>query len=279
MLAIKLGFIGAGQMATALARGLVNARLLSAHQVLASDPVAQARGAFTQATGASCVADNARVVADCDVIVLAIKPQHVHAVLGDLRGRFHAEQLLISIVAGVSLATIASAVEAKGADAVHGPRLARVMPNTPCLIGQGASAFCLGPTARPSDAELIGSLLGAVGSVLALDEKLLNAVTGLSGSGPAFVYVMIEALSDGGVRMGLPREAALKLAAQTVAGAAAMVLSTGEHPSVLKDRVASPGGTTIAGLAELESHGLRAALIEAVTSATRRSAELAREGN
>jgi pyrroline-5-carboxylate reductase len=148
------------------------------------------------------------------------------------------------------------------------------MPNTPCLVGQSASAYSLGPRATPEDGRLVAGLLESVGLALAVDEKLLDAVTGLSGSGPAFVYVIIEALSDAGVRMGLPREVAMQLAAQTVRGAAAMVLETGEHPGVLKDRVASPGGTTIAGLAALEAGGLRGTLMAAVEAATRRSIEL-----
>ena len=150
----------------------------------------------------------------------------------------------------------------------------RVMPNTPCLVGQSASGYCRGPGATDDDARYVGELLGAVGRAFELDEKLLDAVTGLSGSGPAFVYVVIEALSDGGVLVGLPRDVATALAAQTVRGAAEMVLQSGEHPGVLKDRVASPGGTTIAGLQALESGGMRAAVIAAVEAATRRSMEL-----
>ena len=149
------------------------------------------------------------------------------------------------------------------------------MPNTPCLVGKGASAFARGAGATAADGERVKQLLSAVGLAFELDEKLLDAVTGLSGSGPAFVYVMIEALSDGGVRTGLPRTIATQLAAQTVLGAAQMVLG-GEHPAVLKDRVASPGGTTIAGLQVLEDRGLRAALIAAVEAATERSKELGR---
>jgi pyrroline-5-carboxylate reductase len=148
------------------------------------------------------------------------------------------------------------------------------MPNTPCLIGQSASGYALGPRAQAADGQLVAELLESVGRAFAVDEPLLDAVTGLSGSGPAFVYVFIEALSDAGVRMGLPRQVALQLAAQTVRGAASMVLETGEHPGVLKDRVTSPGGTTIAGLAVLESGGLRGTLISAVEAATRRAIEL-----
>jgi pyrroline-5-carboxylate reductase len=175
--------------------------------------------------------------------------------------------LVVSIAAGVRLSTLA---EGLGANV----RLVRVMPNTPCLVGRGACGFCLGKAATADDGQLVHQLLAAVGIAVEVEEKLLNAVTGLSGSGPAFVYVAIEALSDGGVRAGLPRSAATTLAVQTVLGAAEMVLATGEHPGVLKDRVTSPGGTTIAGLAALESGGFRAALLDAVDAATRRSEEL-----
>ena len=173
----------------------------------------------------------------------------------------------MSIAAGVRLATLADRLGG-------GLRLVRVMPNTPCLVGQGATAYSLGGLATAKDGELVRQLLSAVGIACQVDEKLLDAVTGLSGSGPAFVYVMIEALSDGGVRMGLPRNIATTLAVQTVSGAAALVAQSGEHPAVLKDRVASPGGTTIAGLQALEEYGLRAALMAAVEAAARRAAEL-----
>ncbi len=153
-------------------------------------------------------------------------------------------------------------------------RLVRVMPNTPCLIGEGACGYCLGDRATPEDGELVGKLLEAVGTAWQVEEKMLDAVTGLSGSGPAFVYVIIEALSDAGVRVGLPRHIAASLAAETIRGAVDMVLSTGEHPAVLKDRVASPGGTTIAGLQVMEEGALRATLIAAVEAATERSIEL-----
>lgn len=263
----RFGFIGAGRMATALARGFVAQGLTTPERLIASDPLPTAAEEFAKTTGSKTTTDNARVAAEADCLFLAVKPQQMAEALAALRGRVSEKHLVVSVAAGIPLAAIAAGLG-------PGPRLVRVMPNTPCLIGQGASAYCLGPGANAADGELVGRLLAAVGRAYEVPEKLLDAVTGLSGSGPAFAYVMIEALSDGGVRMGLPRDVALMLAAQTVRGAAEMVLTSGEHPAVLKDRVASPGGTTIAGLQALETGGLRAALIAAVEAATRRSVEL-----
>jgi pyrroline-5-carboxylate reductase len=263
----RFGFVGAGRMATALARGLVAQGLAMPERLIASDPLPAAAEEFATATGGKTTIDNAQTAAEADCLFLAVKPQQMTEALAALRGRVSERHLIVSVAAGIPLSAIAAGLG-------PGPRLVRVMPNTPCLIGQGASAYCLGPGATAADGELVGRLLAAVGRAYEVPEKLLDAVTGLSGSGPAFVYVMIEALSDGGVRMGLPREIALMLAAQTMRGAAEMVLTSGEHPAVLKDRVASPGGTTIAGLQALETGGLRAALIAAVEAATRRSIEL-----
>jgi pyrroline-5-carboxylate reductase len=274
MLTQKIGFIGAGQMARALAEGFVRAGLIEGKQVLASDPVAAAKEGFlSEVRGAKFVAGNAEVATAADILILATKPQQITAVLAELRPHVRAKHLIISIAAGVRLAKLAEGL----ADAARKEplRIVRVMPNTPCLIGQSASGYCAGPHATAADVQLVEQLLSSVGKAFQVEEKMLDAVTGLSGSGPAFVYVMIEALSDGGVRMGLPRNIASALAAQTVRGAAEMVLVTGEHPAVLKDRVASPGGTTIAGLQALESGGVRGALIAAVEAATKRSIELA----
>jgi pyrroline-5-carboxylate reductase len=241
MLTQTIGFIGSGQMARALAQGFVAAGLVPGRQIVHCDPVPAAAKDFESSVeGSRAAASNSDVVGP--------------------------EKLMVSIAAGITLAKLCEGLKSN--------RVVRVMPNTPALIGKGASAYSLGPEATAADGELVGQLLGAVGQAFWVDEKLLDAVTGLSGSGPAFVYVMIEALSDGGVRVGLPRDVATALAAQTVRGAAEMVVTTGEHPAVLKDKVASPGGTTIAGLAALESGGLRAALIAAVEAATKRSAEL-----
>jgi pyrroline-5-carboxylate reductase len=265
----RIGFLGAGKMATALARGWSAAGLTTAERLCASDPVAGACQAFTAETGVTCAASNREVIIQSDVLVLAVKPQSMAGLLKEVRPTLTARHLVISIAAGVSLRQLA---EGLGSER----RLVRVMPNTPCLVGASASGYCPGEDATPDDVALVDRLLNAVGRAFRLPESLLDAVTGLSGSGPAFVYVIIEALSDGGVRMGLPRDVATALAAQTVLGAAKMVLETGCHPGVLKDMVTSPGGTTIAGLHALERGGLRAALIDAVEAATRRSAELGR---
>jgi pyrroline-5-carboxylate reductase len=262
----RVGFVGAGRMATALSRAWTSAGLTRADRVVASDPLPAARDAFA-ADGFRAFPDNRSVLAESDLIVLAVKPQSVPAVLEEIRSHLSPRQLTVSIVAGVTLRRLADGL---------GPsrRLVRVMPNTPCLVGASASAYCPGDGATADDAALVERLMRAVGLAIRLPEHLLDAVTGLSGSGPGFVYVVIEALSDGGVRMGLPRDAATALAAQTVLGAAKMVLETGDHPGVLRDAVASPGGTTIAGLHALERGGLRAALMDAVEAATRRATEL-----
>lgn len=254
-------------MATALAKGFVERGLATANQLVASDPLPGAAEAFRQATGGRIVGDNLSLASEATCVFLAVKPQHMAEVLAQLAGRLDERHLVVSVAAGVPLATISKVLGT-------GPRLVRVMPNTPCLIGQGASAYCLGAGAKADDGQLVGKLLESVGLAFQVDEKLLDPVTGLSGSGPAFVYLMIEALSDGGVQMGLPRGLSLALAAQTVRGAAELVLSSDEHPAALKDQVASPGGTTIAGLRALEAGAVRGALMAAVEAATRRSAEL-----
>lgn len=262
----RIGFLGAGQMATALARGFVTKGLARGASLVAFDPSQQATTAFAAGLpGVTIAASNAEVVSTADVVFLAVKPQHMAEVMQAAKAAAAKDRLFVSIAAGITLAELTAGLGTE--------RVVRVMPNTPCLVGLGASAVSAAAGAKPEDLSLVKQLLGAVGMVVEVDEKLLDAVTGLSGSGPAFVYVAIEALADGGVRMGLPRAIAQQLAAQTVLGAAQMVLA-GEHPAVLKDRVASPGGTTIAGLQALEEHGLRAAFIAAVQAAAERSREL-----
>ena len=264
-----VGFLGTGKMATALAKGLVAAGFVRPGQVLGSDVSADARAAFAEATGGRADGANAAVLAAADVVVLAVKPQQMADLLREI-GRPGGKTLFVSVAAGVGLPAY---VVALGPDA----RIVRVMPNTPCLVGAGASGYSVGGAATEADGELVRTMLETVGVAVRVPEHLLDAVTGLSGSGPAYVYVMIEALADGGVRAGLPRDVAQALAAQTVLGAAKMVLETGQHPGALKDAVASPGGTTIAGLHALERAGVRAALMDAVEAATKRATELGKK--
>lgn len=202
-------------------------------------------------------------------MLVAVKPQYVASVLAEVRPVLAPTTVVVSIAAGVTLDTLLAC-------AGDGARVVRVMPNTPCLVGESAAAMCLGGAADADDAAAVRALFSAVGVVHTVDERLLSAVTGLSGSGPAYIFLMIEALADGGVRAGLPRDVAQALAAQTTLGAARMVLETGKHPGALKDMVTSPAGTTIAGVHELERAGARAAFINAVVAATARADELAR---
>ena len=254
-------------MGTALVEGAIRSGAVAAADVIGVDPYPGAREQFANATHARA-ADDISALAESEVILLCTKPLDIReALLAATRASSGKPLLVISIAAGITVAALESA-------ASEGIRIIRAMPNTPALVGKGAAGYCLGSRATPQDAETARLLLGAVGLAVEVPERLMDAVTGLSGSGPAYIYLVIEALADGGVCAGLPRADALRLAAQTVLGAAAMVLETGQHPAVLKDMVTSPGGTTIAGLAELERHGLRAALIDAVGAATRRATEL-----
>jgi pyrroline-5-carboxylate reductase len=264
---LKVGFLGAGKMATALAQGFLRAGLVQPGHLMASDPYEPARAAFAKDTGARATAANAEVASAATTLVLAVKPDQVDGVLAEIRPHFSEQHLLLSIAAGVPLARMEKALPA-------GARAVRVMPNTPALLGASASAFAPGAHARPEDAALAQKLFASVGVVFQVKESLLDAVTGLSGSGPAYAFLLIEALSDGGVAAGLPRDVATKLAAQTLLGAARMVLETGQHPGALKDQVTSPGGTTIEGLHELEKAGVRGALINAVRAATEKSRKL-----
>lgn len=264
---LTIGFLGAGKMATALAKGFIRAGLVGAGQVLAGDTSEAARAAFAKETGAKAAATNAEVVQFAQVLVLAVKPAHVAEVLSEIRPLITPKHLVISIAAGVPLVKLEAALGST-------TRLIRVMPNTPALVGASASGFALGKAATAEDGKLAEKLLSSVGVAFQLKESLLDAVTGLSGSGPAYVYMAIEALSDGGVAAGLPRDVATKLAAQTVYGSAKMVLETGLHPGSLKDMVTSPGGTTIEGVHELEKGMLRGTLMSAVRAAAEKSHKL-----
>jgi pyrroline-5-carboxylate reductase len=263
---MKLGVIGCGKMGTAFVAGAIRSGAVAAADVCGIDPIKAARDQFAAVTGAQ-VAEGISALAACDVVLLCTKPQDACGALKHLAAVSKESVLVISIAAGVKLAALEQAADGRA-------RIVRAMPNTPAAVGKGASGFCMGQLAQEKDSATARLILGSVGLAVEVPERLMDAVTGLSGSGPAYAYLFIDALADGGVKAGLARADAIRLAAQTVWGAAAMVLETGEHPAVLKDMVTSPGGTTIAGLAELEKHGLRSALIEAVTAATRRSVEL-----
>jgi pyrroline-5-carboxylate reductase len=260
-------------MATALAQGLVRAEMLAAESILASDPSEAARSVFSRAVpGAQVTEANRPVVAASDVVFLAVKPQKMTEALVDIRESLPSKAIVVSIAAGVPLLRLTRELPPR-------QKVVRVMPNTPALIGMGASAYSLGQYASHTDGELVAKLLSAVGAAYEVPESKLDAVTGLSGSGPAFVYSMIEALAHGGTVAGLPAELASALAARTVAGAAQMVLATGETPAVLRDRVTSPGGTTLAGLAVLQQRGFGDAVAAAVAAAAQRSAELGRSAD
>lgn len=264
---LSIGFLGAGKMATALAKGFVEAGIAPAASVSASDLFPAARDAFAETVGGSTTDSNIDVVNRAQIIFVAVKPDQIAGVLAEVRDAFSSDKLLISIAAGVTIAQLEAGLG-------EGARVVRVMPNTPALVGESASGFALGSKAGESDAETAQKLLSAVGVAFQVKEPLLDAVTGLSGSGPAYVYQIIEGMSDGGVAAGLPRDIATKLAAQTVLGGAKMVLKTGQHPGALKDMVTSPGGTTIDGVHELEKAGVRAALMNAVRAAARKARQL-----
>ena len=266
----KIGFIGLGQMATALASGFLRAGLVSPERLFGFDVSPDAAARFASTTGATVCADAAETVAKADVVFFAVKPQYMGAALEPVRAALSpapSSKLLVSIAAGLPISYFETALFPE-------IRIIRVMPNTPALVGAGASGFARSQNATPEDGALVGELLRSVGSAFELAESQLDAVTGLSGSGPAFVFLALEALADGGVKAGLPRPIALELAAQTLKGGAEMYLQTRKHPGELKDAVTSPAGTTIAGVAALEERGFRSALIEAVDRATKRSREL-----
>ena len=253
-------------MAEALARGMVKAGTARADYIFASDPSDERRKVFSEEIGANALADNTELLQAVEVVVLAVKPQVLPAVSDEIAPRVRPEHLIVSIAPGITLSWLNGKLGTG--------RLVRVMPNTPALVGAGAAAYCRRPGAGNSDAALVEELLSAVGICVEVEEKLMDAVTGLSGSGPAYVYLAIEALSDGGVKMGLSRQVAMRLAAQTVMGAARMVLETGRHPGELKEQVTTPGGTTIEGLRALENAGVRKAFMDAVEAAALKSKQL-----
>ena len=268
--AMMTGVIGCGKMGRALLLGAIRNGAVKAEAVMVCDPVEMAVEEVKKEEPVAVAESLEELFAACDCFLICTKPAEATMVTAQLgRAKGEESSLVISIAAGVTV----EALERAGGAFV---RVIRAMPNTPALIGKGAAAFCRGEDATDDDADLAKRILGSVGTVCETRESLMDAVTGLSGSGPAYVYTVIESLADGGVKNGLPRDQALTLAAQTVLGAAAMVQETGLHPAVLRDMVTSPGGTTIAGLAALEEGGIRASMMDAVTRATKRSRQLGR---
>ena len=261
-----LGLIGGGRMAEALISGVLTARLFEPEQICVADPDVTRQDHLKRYYGVRVGLVNDEVVRASDIVMLAVKPQVLADVLRGM-GTGVGHRLVVSVAAGVPICRIQEFL---------GPQtsIIRAMPNTPAMVGAGMTALAVGPGVGPEAVARVQQIFEAVGKVALLEERLMDAVTGLSGSGPAYIFLAIEAMADGGVKMGLPRETASILAAQTVLGAARMVLESGQHPARLKDQVASPGGTTIAGLHRLEQGGLRAVLMDAVEAATRRSQEL-----
>ncbi len=266
----KIAFIGAGNMAEALVKGLLNSPLgIKPENLLMSDIRKDRLDFLSQKYAVQVSPSNPSVARKADILILAVKPQNIREVLTDIAPEVTRDKLVISIAAGVKLQTIQDLLET-------GVRVVRTMPNTPALVQAGASAIAPGKWASPEDLQMAKAIFDAVGITIIVDEKLIDAVTGLSGSGPAYIFLVINALADGGVKMGFSKDVALKLAAQTVLGAAKLVLETGEHPAKLIDMVTSPGGTTIAGLHALEKGGLHGIFMDAVEAATLRSIELGR---
>ncbi len=263
----KIAFLGAGNMAEALIKGLLRAKTSRADDLLATVRRPERGADLASRYGVSIGTDNVAAATEADVVVLSVKPQAMAKLLSVVAPTIDHRKLVVSVAAGVPIAALERKLGA-------GARIVRAMPNTPALVGAGACALSGGEHATPADLELASALFAAVGTTTVVDEALLDAVTGLSGSGPAYIFLIIEALSDAGVKVGLPRYTALSLAAQTVLGSAKLLIETGTHPGSLKDQVTSPGGTAIAGLHTLEAGGLRTTLMNAVEAATRRAKEL-----
>ncbi|CAI4227412.1 unnamed protein product [Auanema sp. JU1783] len=262
---MKIGFIGSGKMAQALARGLINSGRIEAGNIIASSPKQDVQLLEQcKVLGLQTTHDNTEVVHKSDVVFLAVKPPHVSKVASEIAPILNREQLVVSIALGITIRNIESLLPSKS-------RVVRVMPNTPAVVRAGASAYAMGSACRDGDGDLVKDLLSTVGYAVEVPEIHIDPVTGLSGSGPSYMFAVIEGLADGGVKVGLPRDLAMKLAAYTLLGAAKMVLETGTHPAQLKDDVQSPGGSSVYGMHKLENGGLKGILMDAVEAATERS--------
>lgn len=270
MVTEKLGFIGVGNMGEALIRGMINSGIVSTTNVFASDIDTVKLERLRDELGIKILQSNCDLVSNSDIILLVVKPNVIKSVLQEISPILTKPKWCIAIVAGVNIATIEAILP-------PGSPVVRVMPNTPAMVSEGMTAISPGKNASDEHIQKTKQMLQSVGKVIIVQEKLMDAVTALSGSGPAFVFLVIESLTDAGVQLGLSRADAAIMAAQTVLGAAKMAVGTGEHPAVLKNKVTSPAGTTAAGLYKLEKNGVRAAFIEAVVAATERSKELSSE--
>lgn len=267
----KIAFIGAGNMAEALIKGLISTGAFKKSQIAASDVSKKRLDHLSSSYGIKTLSENAKAASESDIIVLSVKPNTVPKIIKEIKTKVSLKKIVVSIAAGVNVRAISKAIGKKA-------KIVRVMPNTPALVQQGASVLYCNENLTEEDTAAIKKVFEAVGLAYVVeDESLLNPVTGLSGSGPAFVSVFIEALSDGGVKMGLPRDMAHALSAQTVYGTAKMIIEGKSHPAEFKDKVSSPGGTTIEGLHKLEEGGFRSSAISAVEAATKRSKELSGE--
>ncbi|TSA37020.1 MAG: pyrroline-5-carboxylate reductase [Verrucomicrobiaceae bacterium] len=266
--AMKFAFLGAGKMASAIIRGMLRAKVCGPSDIIAACPEPALLRKLKDETSVNVSASNAEAAAFAPAVLFCMKPADVAGAV-EQAGAALENKLIVSIVAGVSISSLAKRV--------NGCRVIRAMPNTAAMVGRAATAYACSDNVTPADVEVAEAVFAGIGAVFPVQEKMLNAVTGLSGSGPAYIYLVIEAMSDGGVACGLPRKLALDLAVQTVIGAAEMLAETSEHPAVLREMVTSPAGTTMAGLRELETRGVRSAIIEAVSAATQRSRELSGE--
>jgi pyrroline-5-carboxylate reductase len=265
-----LAFLGGGNMSDALIAGLLQAGTARPEQIIATDILPDRRDHLKSRYRIKTTPDNREAAGLANILILSVEPQVLDEVLEEIEPAVQADCLILSVAAGYPIARVASHLKAV-------TRIVRAMPNTPSTVREAVTALTFTHGLSEDDRNIARTVFESVGKVVVVEERLMDAVTGLSGSGPAYVYVMIEALADGGVKMGLPRQVAELLAAQTVLGAARMLIESGDSPGRLKDRVASPGGTTMAGLYQLEKGRLRATLISAVEAAAKRSAELGKE--
>jgi pyrroline-5-carboxylate reductase len=265
---MTIAFLGAGKMASAMIQGLLRSGVCLPGEITAASPEPSHLEALRDSTGIQVTASNIDAARAADTVILCVKPKEVATALAQSAPALDGK-LLVSIAAGLRISTLKQSAPAS--------RIIRAMPNTPALVGKSATAYSVAPEATAQDTALVERIFSGVGEVHTVEEKLIDAVTAVSGSGPAYIFLVIEALTDGGIRCGLPAPLARRLAIQTVTGAGELCLQTGEHPAILREMVTSPGGTTAAALATLEEHGVRAAFIEAVQSAERRSIELSGE--